>query len=58
MVIQTQQRLKTMDIAPDITVTFDFGDGPVAAHRHINPDGYEGGWIADTARVFGNATPE
>ena len=47
-----------MDIAPDITVTFDFGDGPVAAHRHINPDGYEGGWIADTARVFGNATPE
>ena len=43
--------------------TFDFGDGPVAAHRH--PNG--GGWVADTAsvadtafvgpdaRVYGNA---
>ena len=27
--------------------TFDFGDGPVAAHRH--PNG--GGWVADTAFV-------
>ena len=31
--------------------TFDFGFGPVSAHRH--PNG--GGWVADTARVAGNA---
>lgn len=33
--------------------TFDFQDGlgPVPAHRHINPDGSEGGWIAETAQV-------
>jgi UDP-3-O-[3-hydroxymyristoyl] glucosamine N-acyltransferase len=50
--------------------TFDFGDsnGMVPAHRHINPDGSIGGWVADTAfveesvymggdaRVFGLAT--
>lgn len=32
---------------------FDFGDGngPVPAHRHINPDGSLGGWIADTSSV-------
>ena len=49
--------------------TFDFGDGNgrVPAHRHINPNGTLGGWVADTAyvaptvhvdlnaRVFGNA---
>ena len=37
--------------------TFDFGDGcgPVAAHRHVNPNGEPGGWVADTARVYGNA---
>ena len=49
--------------------TFDFKDdkGPVSAHRHINPDGTLGGWVANTvcventafiganARVFGNA---
>lgn len=46
---------------------FDFGDGPVRAARHRNPDGSEGGWVADTAhvdetasvspeaRVYGNA---
>jgi hypothetical protein len=27
--------------------TFDFGDGPVAAHKHSNG----GGWVADTAFV-------
>ena len=27
--------------------TFDFGSGPVPAHRHING----GGWVADTAHV-------
>ena len=27
--------------------TFDFGDGPVPAHRHKNG----GGWVANTARV-------
>ena len=33
--------------------TFDFTDGlgPVPAHRHINPDGSEGGWVADAAGV-------
>lgn len=33
--------------------TFDFedGKGPVPAHRHVNPDGSEGGWVADTAAV-------
>ena len=30
--------------------TFDFGFGPVPAHRH--PNG--GGWVADTAQVFDN----
>lgn len=46
---------------------FDFGDGPVRASRHTNPDGSIGGWVADTAhvddtahlaadaRVYGNA---
>ncbi len=34
---------------------FDFGNGPVPAHRHKNPDGTEGGWVADTALVCGNA---
>lgn len=30
--------------------TFDFGDGngPVPAHRHQNPDGSTGGWVAET----------
>lgn len=50
--------------------TFDFGDGngPVAAHCHMNPTGSFGGWVADTAyvaptayigwkaRVFGHAS--
>ncbi len=31
--------------------TFDFGDGPVPAHRYINRDGTEGGWVADTATI-------
>ena len=35
--------------------TFDFGFGPVPAHRHRNPDGSEGGWVADTAQVSGSA---
>jgi len=49
--------------------TFDFedGKGAVPAHRHRNPDRFEGGWVADTAivtktaflgsgaRVFGQA---
>ncbi len=30
---------------------FDFGSGPVPAHRHRNPDGTEGGWVAETALV-------
>ena len=50
-------------------LTFDFedGNGPVPAHRHVNKEGFEGGWVAetatvernawvsDTARVYGNA---
>lgn len=35
--------------------TFDFGAGPVAAHRHVNPDGSVGGWVADTATVDATA---
>jgi len=33
--------------------TFDFGDGkgPVPAHRHQNPGGWFGGWVANTAKV-------
>ena len=38
-----------------MTKTFDFGYGPVPAHRHKNPDGSEGGWVAETAQVSGNA---
>ena len=34
-----------------MTTTFDFGNGPVPAHRHTNPDGSLGGWVADTATV-------
>ena len=34
-------------------MTFDFQNylGPVPAHRHQNPDGSEGGWVADSAKV-------
>lgn len=35
------------------TFDFDDGNGPVAAHRHVNPDGSIGGWVADSA-VVGN----
>jgi len=40
-------------VGDDAATTLDFGDGkgPVAAHRHRNPDGSLGGWIADTAYV-------
>jgi carbonic anhydrase/acetyltransferase-like protein (isoleucine patch superfamily) len=52
-----------------MATTFDFrdGNGRVPAHRHVNPDGSPGGWVADTAtvestaivadqaKVFGNA---
>ena len=36
-----------------MTQLFDFedGNGPVPAHHHVNG----GGWVADTARVSGNA---
>ena len=30
------------------------GNGPVPARRHINPDGSEGGWVADSAEVHGS----
>lgn len=30
---------------------FDDGNGPVPAHRHRNPDGSIGGWVANTAYV-------
>ena len=35
--------------------THDFGRGPVPAHRHRNPDGTTGGWVAATARVADTA---
>ena len=34
-----------------MSTTYDFGSGPVPAHRHLNPDGKLGGWVADTATV-------
>ena len=42
----------------DAASTFDFGDGngAVAARRHVNPDGTEGGWVAETAHVAETAT--
>ena len=47
-------------MTPDDASTFDFrdGQGPVPAHRHTHPDGSEGGWVANTAQVYGNAHPE
>jgi carbonic anhydrase/acetyltransferase-like protein (isoleucine patch superfamily) len=33
------------------SITFDFGDGPVPAHKHLNG----GGWVADTAKVENTA---
>ena len=34
-----------------MNTTFNFGSGEVPAHRHINPDGSIGGWVAETATV-------
>jgi hypothetical protein len=44
-------------VAHSIMSTFNFGDGygPVPAKRHINPDGTEGGWVANTATVAATA---
>jgi hypothetical protein len=28
-----------------------YWDPPIPAHRHVNPDGSEGGWVAETAQV-------
>ena len=41
-----------------IVFVHDFGDGngPVPAHRHLNPDGSLGGMVADTARVASTVT--
>lgn len=30
---------------------FEYQDGEVPAYRHRNPDGSEGGWVAETALV-------
>jgi carbonic anhydrase/acetyltransferase-like protein (isoleucine patch superfamily) len=37
------------DVVDALTGTHDFGDGcgPVAAQRHVNPDGSVGGWVAE-----------
>ena len=40
-----------MELDETMPTTFDFGDGPVAAHRH--PNG--GGWVADSATVEASA---
>ena len=37
-------------------LTHNFGYGEIPAHRHVNPDGSQGGWVADTARVAANVT--
>ena len=31
--------------------TYDFCGGPVPAHRHVNPDGTQGGWVTYSASV-------
>lgn len=31
----------------------DFGNGPVLAYRHINPDGSIGGWVQEGCRIGG-----
>lgn len=33
------------------TYDFEDGKGPVPAHRHKNPDGSTGGWVANSATV-------
>ena len=38
-----------------VAETFDFGWGVVPAHRHVNPDGSLGGWVANTAKVDASA---
>jgi hypothetical protein len=42
-----QTKEPTMTKTSDPT-TFDFGYGEVPSHRHVNPDGSEGGWVAET----------
>ena len=34
--------------------TYDFGRGPILAHRHNNPDDSLGGWVAEAAYVRSN----
>ena len=42
--------------APKVCGPFEDGNPfSVAAHRHANPDGTTGGWVAQTALVSGNA---
>ncbi len=36
----------------------DFGQGSVPAHRHFNPDGQLGGWVAESAYVSPDAMVE
>jgi hypothetical protein len=47
--------MKEKSATPPTATTFDFGEGPVPAHRHVNPDGSEGGWVAETATVEATA---
>ena len=35
---------------------YNFGSGPVPAHRHRNPDGSAGGWVADSSKIGTNVT--
>lgn len=37
-----------------LNLAYDFGNGYVLAHRHVNPDGSIGGWVANTAVVGSN----
>lgn len=41
----------SQDVFDALAGSHDFGDGegPVPAHRHVNPDGTVGGWISDAA---------
>jgi UDP-3-O-[3-hydroxymyristoyl] glucosamine N-acyltransferase len=43
-------------VTHDTLFDFEDGNGLVKAHRHVNPNpSIEGGWVSDTALVFGNA---
>src|ERR1035437_2938914 len=59
-VLGTRRGGKPKDEAARLAVERNFGDssGDVRAHHHENPDGTEGGWVANTATVADTVTVE